>query len=127
MFRVISIALLLLDTGVFPSFAAAGNPGKIELAENWKLASATDAQSDGTAISVAGYKDARWHIAFFGRAAISSNRDGDEILPIEYDDNYVTIYPGETAEIHGTIWNGAKPRWVKLEGYNTPAISVPIK
>ena len=61
MFRVISIALLLLGAGVFPSFAAAENPARIELAENWKLASATEAQSDDAAISVAGYKDARWH------------------------------------------------------------------
>jgi exo-1,4-beta-D-glucosaminidase len=67
------------------------------------------------------------HIAFFERATISAARDGNEILPIEYDDNYVTVYPGETAEIHGTIWNGTKPRWVKLEGWNTPAISHRIK
>ena len=67
------------------------------------------------------------HIAFFERATISTKRDGDEILPIEYDDNYISIYPGETAEIHGTIWNSTKPSWVKLEGYNTPAISGRIK
>ena len=67
------------------------------------------------------------HIAFFERATISATKDGNEILPIEYDDNYITIYPGETVEIHGTIWKGAEPRWVKLEGYNTSAISIPIK
>ena len=67
------------------------------------------------------------HIAFFERATISAKRDGDEILPIEYDDNYITVFPGETAEIHGTFGSGAKPRWVKLEGYNTPATAVPIK
>ena len=67
------------------------------------------------------------HIAFFERATLSAARDGNEILPIEYDDNYVTVFPGETAEIHGTLWKGDKPRWVKLEGYNTPAISVRIK
>jgi exo-1,4-beta-D-glucosaminidase len=66
------------------------------------------------------------HIAFFERAAISTERDGNEILPIEYDDNYVTVFPGETAEIHGTVRTGAKARWVKLEGYNTPATAVPI-
>ena len=61
MIRVIFIALLLFGIGVFTLFAAAENPGKIELVENWKLASATEAQSEGAAISVAGYKDARWH------------------------------------------------------------------
>jgi len=67
------------------------------------------------------------HIAFFERAAIATARDGDEILPIEYDDNYITVYPGETAEIHGTVPQGARPRWIKLEGYNTPATAVAIK
>ena len=67
------------------------------------------------------------HIAFFERATISSERNGNEILPIEYDDNYITIFPGESAEIHGIVRNGAGVRWVKLEGYNTPAISVPVK
>jgi len=67
------------------------------------------------------------HIAFFERATISTKRDGNEILPILYDDNYITVFPGETAEIHGIVQQSAQPRWAKLEGYNTPAISVPIK
>jgi exo-1,4-beta-D-glucosaminidase len=66
------------------------------------------------------------HIAFFERATISAARDGNEILPIEYDDNYITIFPGEAAEIHAVLPKGTKPGWVKLEGYNTPATSVPL-
>jgi exo-1,4-beta-D-glucosaminidase len=66
-------------------------------------------------------------IAFFERATISTARDGNEILPIEYDDNYITVFPGETAEIHGVVQKDTKPRWVKLEGYNTSSIFVPIK
>ncbi len=67
------------------------------------------------------------HIGFFERATISNERDGDEILPIEYDDNYVTVFPGETVVLHGIIRKGPEPRWVKLEGYNTPARTVPIR
>jgi exo-1,4-beta-D-glucosaminidase len=67
------------------------------------------------------------HIAFFERATISAEKDGNEILPILYDDNYVTVYPGETVEIHGTVRKEAEAYWVKLEGYNTPAISINIK
>jgi hypothetical protein len=43
LFRVISLVLLLLGTGVFPLFAAGAKPDRIELAENWKLASTTEA------------------------------------------------------------------------------------
>ena len=30
-------------------------------------------------------------------------RDGDEILPIEYSDNYVTVFPGESVELRATL------------------------
>jgi hypothetical protein len=43
------------------------------------------------------------------------------------DDNCITVFPGETAAIRGIVQKDAKLRWVKLEGYNTPAISVPVK
>ena len=42
-------------------------------------------------------------VAFFERAEIMSTRDGDEILPIEYSDNYVTVFPGETVELQGVV------------------------
>ena len=67
------------------------------------------------------------HIAFFERATISATRDGDEILPIEYDDNYITVFPGETVEIHGSVSKAVDPRWIKLEGYNTPLVSAQIE
>jgi hypothetical protein len=67
------------------------------------------------------------HIAFFERVTISSSKEGNEILPIKYNDNYVTVFPGEIVEIHGIVRKSAEARWVKLEGYNTPAFSVPIK
>jgi exo-1,4-beta-D-glucosaminidase len=67
------------------------------------------------------------HVAFFERAAITSEKDGDELLPLLYDDNYVTVFPGETFEIRGRLPKSAKSRWVKLEGFNTPSSSVAIK
>jgi exo-1,4-beta-D-glucosaminidase len=67
------------------------------------------------------------YIAFFERATVAAAQNGDEILPIQYDDNYITVYPGETAEIHGTVSKAVDARWIKLEGYNTPATSAQIK
>jgi len=64
------------------------------------------------------------HIAFFERPTISAERDGDEILPIEYDDNYITVFPGGNRRDSRTILKGDKPGFVKLEGYNTSAFSV---
>ena len=67
-------------------------------------------------------------VAFFERGEILSARDGDEILPIEYDDNYVTVFPGETVEIRGVIpTSGVTASWVRVAGYNTPPVTVPIQ
>ena len=54
--------------------------------------------------------------------------DGDEILPIEYSDNYVTVFPGETVELHGVVpTDRTVANWVRVAGYNTPPMVVPIE
>lgn len=61
-------------------------------------------------------------VAFFERAEILATREGDEILPIQYSDNYVTVFPGETVEVHGTLPAGSpRPEWIRVSGYNTEA------
>ena len=67
-------------------------------------------------------------VAFFERAEILNAPDGDEILPIEYSDNYVTIFPGETVDLHGVVpTDRTVANWVRVAGYNTPPVVVPIK
>jgi exo-1,4-beta-D-glucosaminidase len=67
-------------------------------------------------------------IAFFERVEMAATPDGDELLPILYDDNYVTVFPGETAEIRGVVQRSAGlASWIKLEGYNTSKQSVAIR
>jgi exo-1,4-beta-D-glucosaminidase len=66
-------------------------------------------------------------VAFFERAEVTSTRDGDEILPIEYSDNYVTVFPGETVDLEAVVPSPlATANWVRVTGYNTPSVSVPV-
>ena len=66
-------------------------------------------------------------IAFFERAELTSAPDADEILPIEYSDNYVTVFPGDTVDLTGTIpTGGVDARWVRVSGYNTAPQVVPV-
>jgi exo-1,4-beta-D-glucosaminidase len=61
------------------------------------------------------------HVAFFMRADVTKGADGDEVLPITYEDNYVTLFPKESR----TLWarfrtadlGGHQPA-LRLEGYN---------
>ena len=58
-------------------------------------------------------------VAFFERAELTATPESDEILPVEYSDNYVTVFPGETVELQGQAWTGVTPNWVRVTGYNT--------
>jgi exo-1,4-beta-D-glucosaminidase len=72
-------------------------------------------------------RNATRKIAFFERAELTSTKDGDEILPIEYSDNYVTVFPGETTELQGVVPSPfASADWVRVTGYNTPPVVVPV-
>jgi exo-1,4-beta-D-glucosaminidase len=71
--------------------------------------------------------NASQRVAFFERAELTSTPEGDEILPIEYSDNYVTVFPGETVEVQSQPWTGATANWVRVTGYNTPPQVVSIK
>ena len=69
------------------------------------------------------------HIAFFVRAEITAAPDGNEILPICYDDNYITIFPGETRNINTTLdsslLEGHEPL-LRIEGYDVPKQTVSL-
>lgn len=66
-------------------------------------------------------------IAFFERAEVTATEDGDEILPIEYDDNYVTVFPGERVDVRASVpLRSGSPDWVRVTGYNTSPVVVPV-
>jgi exo-1,4-beta-D-glucosaminidase len=66
-------------------------------------------------------------IAFFERVEAMTTRDGDEILPIEYSDNYVTVFPGETVELEAVMPTaGVNADWVRVAGHNSPPVVVPV-
>lgn len=70
------------------------------------------------------------HIAFFERVELTNGKDADEILPITYSDNYVTVFPGETMYLTGTYeptHQGELHLWLRLQGYNTPKKLVAVR
>ena len=70
------------------------------------------------------------HIAFFLRAEVTAGPDGEEILPITYDDNYVTLFPQQTKVITARFEQSALMKLnyaVRLEGYNVGKMVLPLK
>ncbi len=60
-------------------------------------------------------------IAFFVHLSVQKGRDGDELLPILWEDNYITLLPGERRELIARFdvdhLDGAEPV-VVAEGWN---------
>ena len=60
-------------------------------------------------------------IAFFMRVELTKGKDGNEILPITYDDNYVTLFPRESVTIQARYRSArtqGQPVFLRLEGRN---------
>ena len=70
------------------------------------------------------------HLAFFVRAEVTVGPDGEEILPITYNDNYITVFPHETRTITATfgasVPAGRAPA-LRVEGYNVARKVFPQK
>ncbi len=64
-------------------------------------------------------------IAFFVRASVRRGPDGEELLPVFWEDGYVTLLPGESRDLVATYstkdLGGAAPS-VTVEGWNVPRI-----
>ncbi len=63
-------------------------------------------------------------IAFFVRTEIVRGEKGEEILPISYTDNYVTLLPHESKTIvaeYRTLPGSGQPQAIRIEGYNVDA------
>lgn len=89
------------------------------------------ARRDGSTVTIRMHNPTS-HVGFFERAEVLAARsnpaEADEILPIEYDDNYVTVFPGDSAEIHARLPDDATvPAWVRVTGYGSAPVVVPVK
>ena len=60
-------------------------------------------------------------LAFFVRVEIIKGKNGNEVLPIYYNDNYITLFPSESKEIIA-LYNKSDlkgtPAYIRVTGYN---------
>ena len=79
------VAVLALGAGDFPSFARAqAEPGTVELAQGWKLASALDVAATGADLSEGGYDDSGWHPVRRMPATVLETLQDDGVYPDLY-------------------------------------------
>jgi exo-1,4-beta-D-glucosaminidase len=62
-------------------------------------------------------------IAFFVRLEITRGPDGEEVLPIRYDDNYITVFPRESRSLEAVFDSSlleGRPPALRIDGFNLP-------
>jgi exo-1,4-beta-D-glucosaminidase len=63
-------------------------------------------------------------LAFFVRLQIAKHTTGEEVLPVLWEDNYISLWPGETRVLKATYnvkdLGAARPKLV-VSGWNVPA------
>jgi exo-1,4-beta-D-glucosaminidase len=69
------------------------------------------------------------NIAFFLRPEVIAGSGGTEVLPINYTDNFVSLFPGEAKTITATYQTsdlGGSVPYLLVRGYNVPTTSQAI-
>lgn len=90
-------------------FTALENLPKVKLEKSFEI------QEDGhECIAVVKVKNMGENLAFMVHLAITKGKSGDELTPTYWDDNYFSLFPGETKEI--------KVRFSKNDLGNTSAV-----
>jgi len=87
--------------------------GSVQAADGWSIATVT-------------LKNESTVPAFFLRAEIVNTAEGDEILPITWNDNYVTLFGGESMTLEARYRqpdSGGGLRLVRVAGHNLAVIT----
>jgi exo-1,4-beta-D-glucosaminidase len=74
-------------------------------------------------------KNTSGSVAFMVHPRLSKGKDGDDLVPIFWDDNYFSMLPGEQKTVIATFDTedlGGQPPVLHLEGYNLTATTVSI-
>jgi exo-1,4-beta-D-glucosaminidase len=69
------------------------------------------------------------NLAFFVRLKVNKGKGGEEVLPTLWQDNYISILPGEKRDIRATFgWEGLRGSdlYLSVDGYNVAAMELPI-
>ena len=69
-------------------------------------------------------------LAFFIHLQIQPGRDGETVAPIVWQDNYISLLPGETREVRATYETknvGSQPPVLVVEGWNTRRVTLPLR
>ena len=103
-------------TASYADYTALSQLPKVEL----KIADRTEHKGEDTITHVA-LENPSKSLAFFVRLKVNKGKGGEEILPVVWQDNYISLLPGEKREVTATYRAqelGASQPAVEVSGWN---------
>ncbi len=105
--------------------------GLNSLASNPNLTAATSRTISGgqETVNITLNNTSTTNIAFFVRPEVTAGNGGNEVVPVNYTDNYVSLWPGESTTITATYQTGdlsGQAPYLRVRGYNVPTTSIPL-
>jgi exo-1,4-beta-D-glucosaminidase len=103
-------------TSSYADYTALSQLPKVKL----KVADRTDRKGE-EAITHVTLENLSKSLAFFVRLKVNKGKSGDEILPVVWQDNYISLLPGEKRELTATYRSeelGAAQPAVEVSGWN---------
>jgi exo-1,4-beta-D-glucosaminidase len=108
----------MTPTDSFADFTALAQLPKVKL----KVTSRTEAKA-GESVTHVTIENPSKSLAFFVRLKLTKGATGEEILPVVWEDNYISLLPGEKRELTATCRTGelgaTKPT-IDVSGLNVP-------
>lgn len=101
----------------YADFTALGQLPKVEL----KVSSHSEKKGDSEITHVT-LENPTKSLAFFIRLKVDKGKGGDEVLPVLWEDNYISLLPGEKREISANYRAsdlGSSTPYVEVKGWNT--------
>ncbi|WP_027341477.1 glycosyl hydrolase 2 galactose-binding domain-containing protein [Hamadaea tsunoensis] len=99
-------------------------------ADNAVTASATRAVTGGTTtVTITLTNTSPTALGFFLRPEITAGNGGNEVTPVTYSDNYVSLFPGESKVLTAAYQTGdlgGQAPYLRVRGFNVPTVSQPI-
>jgi exo-1,4-beta-D-glucosaminidase len=106
----------MTPTAQFADYTALSQLAKVKL----KVADRSERKGDEETTHVT-LENPSKSLAFFVRLKVDKGAKGDEILPVVWDDNYISLLPGEKREVAATYRAselGASKPFVEVSGWN---------
>ena len=96
---------------------------------NLTVAASRTVSSGQETVNITLHNTSTSNVAFSVRPEVTAGNGGNEVVPVNYTDNYVSLWPGESTTLTATYQTsdlGGQAPYLRVRGYNVPTTSISL-